>query len=318
MDFLFVMDPIESLHVYQDTTLVMMLEAERRGHGVYYARLQDLSLRGAEAYANAWPATVRREEGRHYTLGTRAQRPLAAFDVIAMRKDPPVDAAFVTATLLLDAAPPSTLVVNRPEALRSCNEKLFAMRFPELTLPSLVSQDASEILQFCDAVGGEAVLKPIDGRGGEGVFFLGREDRNHRVVVETVTDWGRRPALVQRFLRDVGTVGDKRVIVIQGEPLGAVLRLPQRGDFRSNVHVGGRVTRAEVDERDREIARVIGPELRRRGILFAGIDVIGGYLTEINITSPTLVQEIAELTGVHLEERILDAIEQEYAARRSA
>ena len=311
MNYLFVMDPIERINVFEDTTFAMMLAAQKRGRGVYYCRIEDLSLDAAEVRARVRPARVRRKEGDHVTLGTPELRPLGDFQVVCMRKDPPVDIAYVHATYLLEMAPPTTFVTNRPDSLRACNEKLYAQRFPGAALPALVSHSVHDLLAFCEEAGGHAVAKPVDGRGGEGVFRLSSDDANRRVILETLTGSGRRPVLVQRFLPDVHTTGDKRVIVVRGEPVGAVRRLPSKGDFRSNVHVGGGVSQVDVDDRDREICAIIGGDLRRRGILFAGLDVIGGYLTEINITSPTLVQEIAVLTGVHLEETILDAIEDE-------
>lgn len=317
MDFLFVMDPIESVHPYYDTTFALMLESQRREYGVWYCRLDDLTWESGRSRARAWRATVRRTVGDHVTLGDREERDLERFDIVFMRKDPPVDGAYLHATAILEAAPPTTLVVNRPETLRACNEKLYTTQFPALMPPTIVSRDVAEIRAFVERQGGEGVVKPIEGRGGEGVFFLGTKDRNHKVILETITDFGRRYVLAQRYLPAILDTGDKRLIVVQGEPKGAVVRLPSTGDFRSNVHIGGRAVPGEVDDRDREICRVVGPDLVRRGILFAGLDVIGGYLTEINITSPTLVQEIAEFGGPHLERDIVDAAEAQLAARRA-
>lgn len=317
MDLLFVMDPIEAIHPYHDTTFALMLEAQRRAYGVWYARLADLTWESGRSRARAWPATVRRTVGDHVTLGAREERDLERFDLVFMRKDPPVDEAYLHATAILEAAPTTTLVANRPETLRSCNEKLYTTHFPALMPPTIVSRDIAELRAFVERQGGDAVVKPIEGRGGEGVFFLSTQDRNHKVILETITDFGRRYVLAQRYLPEIMDTGDKRLIVVRGEPLGAVVRLPRAGDFRSNVHVGGRTVPGEVDARDREICRTVGPDLVRRGILFAGLDVIAGHLTEINITSPTLVQEIADFGGPHLERDILDAAEDELRGQRS-
>jgi len=317
MDLLFVMDPIESIHPFHDTTFALMLEAQRREYGVWYARLEDLTWESGRARVRGWRATVRRTVGDHVTLGVREERDLERFAIVFMRKDPPVDAAYLHATAILEAAPPTSVVVNRPETLRACNEKLYATRFPALMPPTLVSRDLPELRTFVELQGGECVVKPIDGRGGEGVFYVASRDRNHKVILETVTDFGRRYVMAQRYLPEILETGDKRLIVVRGEPLGAVVRLPKGGDFRSNVHVGGRAVPGEVDERDREICGVVGPDLVRRGVLFAGLDVIAGRLTEINITSPTLVQELAEFGGPHLERAILDAAEDELRGARA-
>jgi glutathione synthase len=311
MDLLFVMDPIEGIHPYHDTTFALMLEAQRREYGVWYARLDDLSWEAGRARARAWRVTLRRTVGDHATLGVREERDLERFAIVFMRKDPPVDAAYLHATAILEGAPRATLVVNRPETLRACNEKLYTTQFPALMPPTIISRDLGELRAFVERQGGEGVVKPIEGRGGEGVFYLSLADRNHKVILEAMTDFGRRYVMAQRYLPEILETGDKRLIVVRGEPLGAVVRLPKGGDFRSNVHVGGRATPGQVDERDREICRTVGPDLVRRGILFAGLDVIAGRLTEINITSPTLVQEIAEFGGPHLERAILDAAEEE-------
>ena len=307
MNCLFVMDPIETIHPYQDTTLVMMLAAQNRGHGVFYCGVADLVWDRGEARARSWPVTVRRAQGNHVTKGDPSLRPLGDFGLVFMRKDPPVDMTYLHACYVLERAPSHTRVVNDPVSLRSLNEKLYALHFPALIPATIVSCDVEEILSFCDAMGGTAVAKPIEGRGGEGVFLLDRRDRNHRVILESMTRFGRQFVIAQRYLPEVLAEGDKRLIVIDGEPAGAVLRRPAAGDFRANVHVGGSVVAGSVDERDREICATLGADLRRRGVVFAGLDVIGGHLIEINITSPTLVQEIAGFSGVHLEERILDA-----------
>lgn len=315
MRFLFVMDPIDTIHVEKDTTLVMMIAAQERGHEVHYCRVEDLEVDGTTPKAAAWPVTVRRVVGDHATLGIKARQDLAHYDVICMRRDPPVDTPYAHATRLMEMAPKSTLVVNDPRALRDCNEKLYALQFRSLVPRSMVSSDRSRLAAFTEEIGGRAVAKPLDGFGGVGVFILDTSDANRDVILETLTEEGRRPILVQEYLDEVRTSGDKRLIVVQGEPLGAVRRLPTGTDFRSNVHSGGRTVAADVDARDREICRVLRDDFRRRGILFAGLDVIGGYLTEINITSPTLIQEHAILTGVHLENDLIAAIED--AAKRA-
>lgn len=304
----FVMDPLESIDVAADTTFVLMLEAERRGHGLFYVAPADLGVQAGRAVARARPARVRREAGHHFELGEPRLLTLDEdADVVLQRTDPPVDAAYVTATQILGLCR-EALVLNRPSGILAANEKLYACRFPELMPDTLVSHEIPRLLAFMAELGGEMIVKPLDGRGGEGIFHVGQDDRNLFSILEQSTAFGTRRVMAQRYLPDVRT-GDKRILLVDGEPIGALLRVPDERETRSNLHVGGTPARASLDERDRRIVEVLAPSLRRDGLFFVGIDVIGGLLTEVNVTSPTGVQEIDALDGACLEGLILDGIE---------
>ena len=303
-----VMDPIEKIDIDKDTTFVLMLEAERRKHELYHMGLGDLSIRGATPEGRYRRVNVARA-APHYRFGESATGPLADFDVILMRKDPPFDMNFFFATHLLSLIDErKCLVVNRPLGLREANEKLYALNFPLLIPETLVSGDMDRLRRFMDEVGGEMIVKPLDGCGGSGVFYLHRQDRNVNSLLETATANGRNPVMAQRYLPEVRQ-GDKRIIVLNGEPLGAVLRVPREDETRSNLHVGGKAVKAAVTARDREICAALAPDLARLGLYFVGLDVIGDYLTEVNVTSPTGVQEINALDKVQLERQIVDFIE---------
>lgn len=304
----FVMDPLESVDIAADTTFALMLEAERRGHALFYVDPADLGVAGGSAVARARPARVRREIGRHCDLGEPRLLHLDAdADVVLQRVDPPVDAAYVTATQILGLCR-TALVLNRPSGILAANEKLYACRFPELMPETLVTHEIPRLLEFLEELGGEMILKPLDGRGGEGIFHARREDRNLHSILEQSTAFGSRPAMAQRYLPEVRT-GDKRILLVDGEPIGALLRVPDAGETRSNLHVGGKPAGATLDEDDRRIVAALAPSLRRDGLFFVGIDVIGGLLTEVNVTSPTGIQEIDAIDGVCLEGVVLDGIE---------
>jgi glutathione synthase len=260
---------------------------------------------------------VKPAQGEHFELGPAEERTLCSFDCVMMRKDPPFDMAYVMATYLLERTPASTLVMNHPQGLRDANEKLFATRMPELMPPTIVTTDKGAIRAFVEEQGGEAVIKPLDGAGGEGVFYLHGADRNLNVIIETVTAHGARMAMVQRYIPEIVTSGDRRVIVLDGEPLGVVARLPPAGELRGNIHVGGRVERAEITDRIRAICAALAPLFRETGLWFVGLDVIGDYLTEVNVTSPTGIQEVNRLDGVRLEARVMDFVERRCRALRS-
>jgi glutathione synthase len=306
---LYVMDPLSRVLVDKDTTFAFMLEGQRRGHEQYQCGVEDLSVVRATPRARTRFAEVRTGTP-HYTLGEERSAPLSWFDVVLMRKDPPFDLAYFFATHILELADRrTTLVVNDPRGLREANEKLYALHFPDLIPESLVSGDPNLLKAFMDDLGGEMILKPLDGCGGAGIFHLRRADRNLNAILELSTVNGTRLVMAQRYLPAIRTTGDKRVIVLAGEPLGAIARVPQEDEHRGNIHVGGRVERAAVDERDREICRRMAPRLAADGLWFVGLDVIGGLVTEVNVTSPTGVQEIDRLDGVCLEARVLDWIE---------
>jgi len=308
LTFAFVMDPVESIDIAADTTFVFMLEAQQRGHEVLYVDPRDLSVAGGRVTSLVHPVTLRREPGNHVTRGTPRTVVLDdEVDVALQRVDPPVDTTYITATQLLGVCR-RTLVLNRPESILALNEKIFALHFPELMAETLVSRHREELLAFLEKLGGEMIVKPLEGKGGEGIFHLHREDRNLFSILEQSTHFGARPVMAQQYLPAVRE-GDKRILLLEGEPIGAVLRVPSAGEHRANLHVGGRAAKAELSEADRRIVATLGPVLRERGLFFVGIDVIGGCLTEINVTSPTGVQEIDALDGVCLEALVVDRIE---------
>jgi len=316
MRHLFVIDPPERLLPDADSSIAFMRAARRRGHQVHTAAVHGLSLHpGSRPRARAVATDVHESGPRWFTLGVVEDLDLGDFDVVWMRKDPPIDLEYLYATHVLGFAPPTTLVVNAAPALREANEKLFTLRFPDLAPPTLVSRSLAELAEFRREQGGQMVVKPLGGAGGESVFHVRADDPNASTILEVMTDHGRRYVLAQRYLEAIRD-GDKRVILVEGEPLGAVLRVPRPGEARANFHAGGRAARTALTDRDREIAAKLAPTLRTMGILFAGIDVIGEWLTEVNVTSPTGIREIAALDGVHLEEDVLDAVEARLAARR--
>src|SRR5881296_2647401 len=306
---LYVMDPLSRVLVDKDTTFAFLLEGERRGHEQHHCGVEDLFVERSVAHARARPVRVRRA-AIHYTLGDQRSLPLGAFDVVFMRKDPPFDLAYYFATQLLGLVDPRvTFVLNDPRGLREANEKLYALRFPDLVPESLVSAEPARLKAFMESLGGEMIVKPLDGYGGAGVFHLHRADRNLNAILELSTRDATRLVMAQRYLPVVREEGDKRLIVLAGEPLGAVRRIPREDEHRGNIHVGGRVERAPVDTRDRDICRRMAERLAADGLYFVGLDVIGGLVTEVNVTSPTGVQEIDRLDGVCLEARVLDWVE---------
>ncbi len=306
------MDPLESIDIDTDSTFVLALEAQSRGHALYHYTPYELSYRHGRVVARARPFVLRREHGNHFTAGASETIDLAAMDVVLMRQDPPFNLAYISATHLLDRIHPRTLVVNDPTAVRNAPEKLFVTQFAELMPPTLITYDLEEIRAFRREQG-DIVVKPLYGNGGNGVFHLRADDTNLNSLVEFFRGCLDEPLMVQRYLPEVRR-GDKRIVLIDGEAAGAVNRIPPPDDARANLHIGGRAVKASLDARDREICEAIGPVLRERGLVFVGIDVIGGWLTEINVTSPTGLQEIDRFDGVSLEARIWDVIE----ARRAA
>src|ERR1700736_2467671 len=308
------MDPIESVNIDADSTFALALEAQGRGHALFHYLPRQLALRDGRLSARARRLEVRREYGRHFTLGADQILDLAGLDVILMRQDPPLDMAYITATHLLEHVSRRELVVNDPVSVRNAPEKLFATHFGGLMPPTLITADRTEILAF-RREHGEIILKPLFGNGGAGVFRLTPADENLNALLDLFPLLYREPIIVQRYLPAVRQ-GDKRIILVDGEPVGAVLRVPAAGEARANLHVGGSATKTTLTAREREICAAIGPTLRAQGLVFVGIDVIGDYLTEINVTSPTGIQEINRLDGVQLETRVWDAIEARLAARR--
>lgn len=308
MRIVFVMDPVSTVRVDEDTSFALMLEAERRGHRVDHCMAQDLFLDGGVAWARVREAKCSRETSPPIALGAPEDVRLAEVDVVFVRKDPPFDADYLWMSQVLEHVRGRTLVVNDPRGLRDANEKLYATYFPDLMPETLVTSHADRVKAFVGRVGGRAVIKPLDGKGGESVFALTSDDPNLNAILETVTREGRRLAMVQRYLPEVMR-GDKRILMLDGELLGAILRVPQGGDLRSNIHVGGRVEAAVLDDADHRIVTAVGPRLRADGLAFVGLDVIGGYLTEVNVTSPTGIQQASRLSGENLEAKVIAWLE---------
>ena len=302
------MDPIDSIDIVGDSTFVLALEAQRRGHSLHYYLPQALNYREGRVTARSQPLTVRREAGNHFDLGESEQVNLARMDVVLMRQDPPFDMAYITATHLLEQIHPETLVVNDPAEVRNAPEKIFVTRFPELMPPTLITSSREEILEF-RAEYKDIIVKPLYGNGGAGVFHIKPGDENLSALLELFADLYREPIIVQRYQPEVRE-GDKRIILVDGVAVGATNRVPQEGEARSNMHVGGTPKPTTLTRREQEICDAIGPELKARGQIFVGIDVIGDYLTEINVTSPTGLQEVNRFDNVCLEATIWDAIEE--------
>ena len=302
------MDPIETINIDADSTFALMMEAQARGHALWHYHVRDLALRGGRVTAWARPVTVQRVKGNHYTLGAEEELDLGTgADVVLMRQDPPFDMGYITATHILEHIHPKTLVVNDPAEVRNAPEKLFVTHFPELMPVTLVTADRRRIAAFREEHG-DIIIKPLFGNGGAGVFHLRPDDPNMNSLVEMFTERSREPLVIQKYVPAVRE-GDKRIILVDGIAMGAINRVPAAGETRSNMHVGGRPEPTQLTDREKEICAAIGPELKKRGMIFVGIDVIGGYLTEINVTSPTGLQEIARFDGVYLEKAIWDAIE---------
>ncbi|WP_376877430.1 glutathione synthase [Albirhodobacter sp. R86504] len=301
------MDPIGPINIEADSTFRIAEEAQKRGHELFYYTPDRLSYREGHVYARGWPLTVRREKGDHFTLGAEAEVDLATFDVVWLRQDPPFDMGYITTTHILDRIHPKTLVVNDPFWVRNYPEKLLVLDFPDLTPPTLIARDLETIRAF-KAKHGDIILKPLYGNGGAGVFRLGPDDRNLASLHELFSGINREPLIAQKFLPAVSK-GDKRIILVDGEPVGAINRVPAEGETRSNMHVGGRPEKVGLTDRDREICARIGPLLREKGQVFVGIDVIGDWLTEINVTSPTGIQELERFDGTNIAEKIWLAIE---------
>lgn len=305
------MDPIDKINIAADSTFRIMEEAQARGHRLFYYTPDRLAWREGRVLARGWPVTLRREAGDHFTLGPETERDLATQDVVWLRQDPPFDMGYLTTTYLLEKLSPGVLVVNDPFWVRNYPEKLLVLDFPELTPPTLVARDFATLRAF-KARHGDIILKPLYGNGGAGVFRLDPNDRNFNALYELFAGMNREPLIAQKFLPAV-SAGDKRVILVEGEPVGAINRVPAEGETRSNMHAGGRPEPVALTARDREICAAIGPLLREKGQIFVGIDVIGDWLTEINVTSPTGLQELERFEGRNVTAAIWDAIERRRA-----
>jgi glutathione synthase len=306
------MDPIEGINIEADTTFLMMEQAQARGHSLFVYTTHTLALEDGRAFARGRDVEVQRVKGEHATLGPYRRAELAEFDVVLLRQDPPFDMHYIDTTFILEAVHPRTLVVNNPVEVRNAPEKLFVTRFPNLQPPTLITWDRQAIYDF-RARHGDVVLKPLNGKGGSGVTRLLADDPNLDALLELHAEIGREPVILQKFLPAV-TKGDKRILLVDGELVGGINRVPEKGQIRSNMAVGGRPEPVELTPRDREICAAIGPELKRRGLMFVGIDVIGDYLTEINVTSPTGAVALKRFTGIDAAEILWEKIEKIRAA----
>ncbi len=307
----FCMDPIENMDLGTDTTFVIMMEAQKRGHRLLYFTPDTLEVEHGTPFAAMAETTVKWPTPKnplHYALSKKKKTGLSDADLVFMRVDPPYTIDYVTAVQTLAMVRPPTVVVNRPRGLLLANEKMLALRFPELMPPTVVSRDRDRIMEFLEETGGKMVLKPLPGFGGEGVVVVEKNHTNCKALIQVMTENGRQAVLAQKFL-PVNQKGDKRIIMLSGEPIGAVTRMPAKGDHRANLHSGGTYKKAAITEKDRAICKETAELLKREGLWIAGLDVVAGYLTEINVTSPTLVRQINELEGVKLEERIMDFCE---------
>jgi glutathione synthase len=312
-----VMDPIGSIKPAKDSTLAMLLAAHRRGHALLYAELQDLSLRDGTAFAQVRPLEVFDDPKRWYALGPAERMRLGDADAVLMRKDPPFDTEYIYSTYILDRArEQGALVVNRPQGLRDMNEKVYTAWFPECCAPTLITRDMAAMADFLREQG-KAVCKPLHGMGGRSIFVLEQGDKNRNVVFETLTDYGTRYAIVQRYLPEITTAGDCRIILIDGEPVPyALKRVPHPTDNRGNLAAGASAEGRPLNDRDRWLCAQIGPKLRTAGMLFVGLDVIGDYVTEINVTSPTGIRELDKKFGLDIGGLFIAAIERHLDAKR--
>ena len=301
------MDHVSTIGIDGDSSFVMGLEAQRRGYKLWHYEPQDLSYSKGRVVAVAQEMELRRELCNHFTLGEKTVIDLADIDVVLMRQDPPFDMSYISATHLLDLVHPKTLVVNNPSEVRNAPEKLFMLKYPDLLAPTMISRDAQAIRDFREEQK-DIIVKPLFGNGGAGVFHIAPGDENLNSLLEMFAGINREPLMIQKYLHAV-RAGDKRIILIDGVPVGGTNRVPQVGEARSNMHVGGQAEKTQLTEREHEICEAIGPNLKNRGLIFVGIDVIGGFLTEINVTSPTGLQEVNAFDDVCLESDLWDAIE---------
>ncbi|QYJ85724.1 glutathione synthase [Shewanella mesophila] len=304
-----VMDPISDINIKKDSSFAMLLAAQSRGYQLFYMEMKDLAMVNGVAMATMSPLTVQQDEQNWYQLGDATDTPLAELDAILMRKDPPFDTEFIYATYMLERAEEQgVLIVNKPQSLRDANEKLFTAWFSEFTPETIVTRDAARIRAFYQEKG-DIILKPLDGMGGSSIFRVKANDPNLGVIIETLTNHGQQYAMAQAFIPDI-TSGDKRILVVDGQPVPySLARIPQNGETRGNLAAGGRGVAQPLSESDWAIANAIGPELKKRGLIFVGLDVIGDKLTEINVTSPTCIKEIEAAFDVDITGMLMDAIE---------
>lgn len=308
----FQMDHVSGINITGDSTFAMALEAQARGYELFHYTPDRLTMRDGRIFAAVERMQLRDEKGNHFTLGERERVDLSTMDVVHLRQDPPFDMGYITSTHLLERIHPKTLVVNDPAWVRNSPEKIFVTEFADLMPPTLITKDVGEIARFREELG-DIILKPLYGNGGAGVFHSARDDRNFSSLLEMFGQMYREPYIAQAYLPAVRK-GDKRILLVNGNPVGAINRVPAEHDARSNMHVGGRAEPTELTTREKEICARIGPALRERGFLFVGIDVIGDYMTEINVTSPTGIREVKKFGGVDAAALLWDAIEAKRAA----
>ncbi|EPX64133.1 Glutathione synthetase [Cystobacter fuscus DSM 2262] len=316
LTFGFLMDPLESVRVDHDSTFALMLEAQRRGHQVRYFEQPWLRFSGSSAEARMRTVTVRREPGRHFDVLHEDFHPLSSLDALFMRKDPPVDADFIQATHLVELHNSrGPVFINNPTGIRDANEKLFGLRFPELMPETLISRDMAQLSRFVAGHPAGTILKPVEGFGGQGIVFMQPGDRNLRSLLEVLTVGGRKAIVAQAYLPE-SRQGDKRIILVDGEPCGAVLRVPAQDDHRGNMAAGGTPVKTSLTAREREICARLKPSLQERGLYLVGIDVIGDWLTEVNVTSPTGLVEIDKLDDSNVEAKVIDLAERMAGSRK--
>ena len=301
------MDPISGIDIAGDSSFAILLEAQARGHELFYFEPNALAAQDGKVFARGHTLTVRDEPGNHFSLSDERRQDLGSLDVLHMRQDPPFDMNYITATHMLEQIHPNTLVVNDPAEVRNAPEKIFILEFPQFMPPTLITKDPEEIKAF-RREHGDIILKPLYGNGGAGVFRLPEQDQNLNSLLEMFDSAFREAFIAQQYLPDVRK-GDKRIILVDGKPAGAINRVPAEGESRSNMHVGGRAEPIGMTKREHEICEALGPELKKRGLIFVGIDVIGDYLTEINVTSPTGIREVKKFGGEDIAALVWDAIE---------
>jgi glutathione synthase len=317
MRLLYIMDPVESMIPEQDTTFALIGAGQRRGHENFHAELSQIYVTRGEVRARARHVRVNPAAPFSALEDSPVDLAIDAYDAVLIRKDPPFDAQYLYVTLMLEHARGKTLLINDPRGLRDANEKIYALQFPSFVPKTMVTANREQLLAFAADVGGKAVIKPLDGAGGFGVLALSTSDQNARAIVDILTHEGRRLAMIQEYLPAVRQ-GDKRILLLDGEPLGAILRVPRADDMRSNIHVGGSVVPTDLTPNEQAMVQAMAPRLRADGLIFVGLDVIGERLTEVNVTSPTGIQQLGRHTSSHPEDKVIAWIEQRRAGRAAS
>jgi len=308
----FIMDPIEKINIERDSTFAIMLASQKRDYEIWFAEQQDLWAFNNNVYGKMKRLKLERNIDKHYEILETKIFDLSKFSAVFMRKDPPFNMEYIHTTYLLSLIKDRTLVINDPDGIRKANEKIFILDFPDMITDTIVTKNKEVILEFLYKSSGKIVLKPLDRRGGEGIFILKEGDKNLHALIDSSTDYGNTTIMAQKYIEEAEK-GDKRIIIIKGEPMGAFLRVPSQYDHRGNLCAGAKSVKTEITERDLEICNALKQKLINLGLVFVGIDILGDYLSEINVTSPTGLQEIANMYGIHIENKILDNIEEYYS-----